>query len=673
MTTPVEKRNHAKFCEFHVEVGHNTNEYIHLKKQIEEVLKAGKLSHLIKELKQNNGKEQPKAAKKEETSGKDKALAILMVQPWERVAMQRITKSFSPNPEIIFPPLGEDEGTKGPMIIKAEIGGHCIHRMPATTPLIGFSGEIIWPIEQIQLLVKIGDEKHSTSAWMNFMIVRSPSPYNRTIGRPGVRKLQAVLSIDHEMLKLPVEGGVITLKSSMMVPLECAMVSGPEGNPSATKQTVEERVKDAPLLDKDRNQAIQEEIGKLVKAGIMKEVHYHDWLSNLMMVKKHDDSWRMCVDFKGLNKACLKDGYPLPEIDWKVESLWGFPFKCFLDAYKGYHQSQMAKEDKEKTTFIKSQGIFYYTKMPFEKDFHWTEQKLKKHFQANESANKAELPLLVHCQWIGEGTHSLLAAVKEDVITDQPIQQVLSRPEVAGRLQKWSIELGEYAIHYRPRVSVKGQILADFIVERPEEDSLDTLIEAEEELPEPCILFMDGSSYTDGFGAGLILTNPKGMEFTYALRFRFDATNNEAEYEALISGLRIVEQMGVKNLQANVDSRLVANQVNGTYVSKEADMIQYLEKVRTRTGSFKAFSIRQVPKSGNKKANALNKIASTSFIHLSKQVLVKELKEKSISEVEILAVVEEEGDTWMTPIFKYLTEETLPVDVKKARAVRRKS
>ncbi|GJZ27915.1 reverse transcriptase domain-containing protein [Tanacetum coccineum] len=150
------------------------------------------------------------------------------------------------------------------------------------------------------------------------------------------------------------------------------------------------------------------------------------------------------------------------------------------------------------------------------------------------------------------------------VITDQPIQQVLSRPEVAGRLQKCSIELGEYAIHYRPRISVKGQILADFVVERPEEESPDTLMEVEEELLEPWILFTDGSSCIDGSGAGLILTNPEGMEFTYALRFRFDAINNEAEYEALIFVLRIAKQMGVKNLQANVDSRLVANQVNGT-------------------------------------------------------------------------------------------------------------
>ncbi|GKA85058.1 reverse transcriptase domain-containing protein [Tanacetum coccineum] len=115
----------------------------------------------------------------------------------------------------------------------------------------------------------------------------------------------------------------------------------------------------------NKNQAIQEEVKKQVDAGIMKEVHYHSWLSNPVMVKKHDGSWRMCVDFKDLNKACLKDGYPLLEIDWKVESLCGFPFKFFLDAYKGYHQIKMAKKDEEKTTFITSQVIFCYSKMSF--------------------------------------------------------------------------------------------------------------------------------------------------------------------------------------------------------------------------------------------------------------------------------------------------------------------
>ncbi|GJS48764.1 reverse transcriptase domain-containing protein [Tanacetum coccineum] len=223
------------------------------------------------------------------------------------------------------------------------------------------------------------------------------------------------------------------------------------------------------------------------------------------------------------------------------------------------------------------------------------------------------------------------------------------------------------------KTSVKGHILADFIVERPEDDPLDTPMKDKEELPDLWVLFMDGSSCIDGSGAGLIITNPEGIEFTYALRFRFNATNNEAEYEDLIAGLRIAEQMGVRNLQANVDSRLVANQVNGIYIEKEPGMIKYLEKVKNLASAFKEFSIKQVPRGENKKTDALSKMASTSFTHLSKQVLVEELKEKSIDEKEILAVVEEKGHTWMTLIYEYLTEEILPEEKSKERAIRRKA
>nr|GEW61950.1 reverse transcriptase domain-containing protein [Tanacetum cinerariifolium] len=689
--------------------------------------------------------------------------------------MMRVTTSFLRREVAVS---REDEGTEGPMITEAEIGGHCIHRMYVDDGSASeILGEIIWPI---QLLVKIIDEEHSTTARMNFVVVRSPSPYNGIIGRPGVIKLQAVSSTAHVMLKLLVEGGVITLKSSRLVPLNCTMVSGPEGNLSVTKQIVEERVKVAinpeypeqtpadmtgvprhiekhrlniregcpPVRQKkigqaaDRNQAIHEEF-KLVEAGIMKEVHYHDWLSNPVM----------------------------------VESMCEFPLKCFLDAYKGYHQIQMAKEDEEKIAFITSQGIICYTKMPFglrnagatyqrlvDKAFHKQigrnlkvyvndliikirtkdeivrdiEETFKTLREINMKLNpkkctfgveegmflgytvntkglkvcpdkvdavpslsspkclknvqklngklaslnrflaksaEKSLPFFKTLKkytkksdfhWTAEAEEafkqmkqliaelSMLTAPmeKEELVVylaaaKETINAVLSKPEVAGRLQKWSIKLGEYAIHYRPRVSIKGQILEDVIVERPEKDSPDTLIETEEELPEPWILYTDGSSCTYGFGAGLILTNPERIEFTYALRFRFDATNNEEEYEALIAELRIAEQMDVKNLHKNVYSQLVANQVNGTYIAKEVDIIKYLEKVRTLTSNFKAFSIRQVPRSKNKKIDALSKIASTSFAHLSKQVSVEELKEKSIRKVEILVVVDEEDDTWM--------------------------
>ncbi|GJV12831.1 reverse transcriptase domain-containing protein [Tanacetum coccineum] len=156
------------------------------------------------------------------------------------------------------------------------------------------------------------------------------------------------------------------------------------------------------------------------------------------------------------------------------------------------------------------------------------------------------------------------------------------------------------------------------------------------------------------------------MKFTYALRFQFAASNNEAEYEALIAGLRIAARIRVRNIQVSVDSKLVANQVLETYIAKEENMIKYLEKTKSLISGFNSFSIGQIPRSKNKKADALSKIASTSFAHLSKQVLVEILKEKSIQEKEVAAVVEEEGPTWMTLIIEYLRDETLPNDQKKA-------
>ncbi|GJR69934.1 reverse transcriptase domain-containing protein [Tanacetum coccineum] len=206
----------------------------------------------------------------------------------------------------------------------------------------------------------------------------------------------------------------------------------------------------------------------------------------------------------------------------------------------------------------------------------------------------------------------------------------------------------------RPRTSVKGKILADFLVEKPDEAPPDTLVV---EIPQVSwTLFTDGSSCVDGLGAGLILTSLGGTEFTYALRFQFTTSNNEAEYEALIAGLRIAAQMGVRNVNVSVDSKLVANQVLGTYVAKEENIVKYLEKAKSLINGFANFSISQVPRSKNKKADALSKIASTSFAYLSKQVLVEVLvevlKKKSIQEEEVATVVEEEGPTWMTPIIE---------------------
>nr|GEU92990.1 reverse transcriptase domain-containing protein [Tanacetum cinerariifolium] len=140
----------------------------------------------------------------------------------------------------------------GPLFIEAEISGHMIHRMyvdggsstealyehcfnrlrpevknqmvPTTTSLIGFGGKTIWPLGQLKLLVTIGDDDHSTRAWMNFMIVKSLSPYNGIIGRHGIKEIQAVPSTTHGMLKFPADEEIVTIRSTILIHAEYAMV-----------------------------------------------------------------------------------------------------------------------------------------------------------------------------------------------------------------------------------------------------------------------------------------------------------------------------------------------------------------------------------------------------------------------------------------------------------------
>nr|GFC30090.1 reverse transcriptase domain-containing protein [Tanacetum cinerariifolium] len=186
-----------------------------------------------------------------------------MVRSWKRTVKQKITQSFEQGKEITLPPLANSNGTEGPLVIEAEIGRHTIHRMyidggsfmeilyehcfnrlrpdikkqmvPATTSLTGFSGETTWPLGQLKLLVTIGDATHFTKAWMNFMIVKSLSPYNGIIGRPGLKAIQAVPSTVHGMLKFPTGEEIVTIRSSLLIPAECALINTSSVTPGEKK------------------------------------------------------------------------------------------------------------------------------------------------------------------------------------------------------------------------------------------------------------------------------------------------------------------------------------------------------------------------------------------------------------------------------------------------------
>jgi ribonuclease HI len=233
------------------------------------------------------------------------------------------------------------------------------------------------------------------------------------------------------------------------------------------------------------------------------------------------------------------------------------------------------------------------------------------------------------------------------VLTNLPIKEVLTKPEHSGRLAKWAIELGEHCITYSPRTAIKGQVLADFLVEGTlkEGQEENKILEIKEEGNSTnWRLFTYGASSAEGSGAGLILISPDGEEITYALRLNFPSTNNEAEYEAVLVGLRLASKYKLEVLTAHVDSLLVANQINGTYEAKEYTMKAYVKLAKQLKGGFKKCDVVQISRTQNKRADALSKLASLAFAHLTKTVLVKVLESNSIGGQKVNDIVQEEGD-----------------------------
>ena len=108
------------------------------------------------------------------------------------------------------------------------------------------------------------------------------------------------------------------------------------------------------VFSPERNRAIMDEVDKLLATNFIREVYYLDWLAKVIMVKKANEKWKMCIDFTDLNSACPKDNFPLPRIDQLIDSTAGHKLLTFIDAFSGYNQIQMSEEDQEKTAFITS-------------------------------------------------------------------------------------------------------------------------------------------------------------------------------------------------------------------------------------------------------------------------------------------------------------------------------
>ena len=158
-----------------------------------------------------------------------------------------------------------------------------------------------------------------------------------------------------------------------------------------------------------------------------------------------------------------------------------------------------------------------------------------------------------------------------EVPTEYPMKQVLHMPETSRRLMKWAMELSEFEIKYKPKTAIKGQVLADFVMEFTSAVPVEN-VQTSTDLP-IWKLSVDRATNVQGSGASLILTSLEGIDIEYALRFGFQVSNNEVEYEAIIAGLNLAHSLEVDQLEVCSDSQLVVRQIKDTYEAKSGRMI----------------------------------------------------------------------------------------------------
>ncbi|GAU45897.1 hypothetical protein TSUD_24990 [Trifolium subterraneum] len=605
---------------------------------------------------------------------------------------------------------------------------------------------------------------------------------------------------------------------------------------------VQRRRKQSP----EKAEAARKAVKYLLEANFIAEAQYTTWLSNVVLVKKSNGKWRMCVDYTDLNRACPKDASPLPNIDKLVDNSSGFKLLSFMDAYSGYNQIKMAEIDKKKTTFMTETGNYYYNVMSFglknagatyqrmmNKVFHneigdmlevymddmivkseeeidhtvhlkrvfdqarkfnmrfnsekctfgvkagkflgfnltergieanpdkcraffdYPTPKSKKSIQTlngiflrlsnseveeihpnierhvdldgqirSKSAQHA-LPLFkllrkeTTFEWTeecegalqhlkralseppvltrpveGEKLYLYLAVASEAISavlireteqgqkhvyfvsralqgpelrylqiekialavimaarklryyflahsivirTDQPVNQLLARPDMVGRMLKWSLELAEFNISFESRKALKAQVLADFVAE------MTTSTTSEKN---KWTIFVDGPSNSQGSGAGIILENGHGVLIEVSLGLSFPTTNNQAEYEAFLAGLRLAEDMGAEEIKIFTDSQL-----------------------------FNETEVKHVPREHNARADVLSKLASTRHKKAGNQSLIQEtLTKPSIEKtVEVMHVCAIDEQSWMSPVYNFLKSNTLPADAKEATKIRKRA
>ncbi|XXG46965.1 hypothetical protein AAC387_Pa02g1687 [Persea americana] len=280
------------------------------------------------------------------------------------------------------------------------------------------------------------------------------------------------------------------------------------------------------------------------------------------------------------------------------------------------------------------------------------------------------------------------------VVTEYPLKALFRKADFSGRISKWAVELGQYDIRYQPRTAIKAQVLADFIVEFTPQSSAPTALDTElggdrgaevvteteqeqswrELLDSSWKVFVDGSSTSKRAGAGVVLQSPEGLVIEQALTLGFKASNNEAEYEALIAGLNSAKVLEARSVMVFSDSQLVTSQLSGDYQVRDDRMAAYLAHARGLLSQFERAEVRQIDRESNSHADALASLASAVEAGEKRTIEVETLREPSINLQQPRQLMcLDLGPSWMDPIIAYLKDDQLPEDRTEARKLRLKA
>jgi ribonuclease HI len=271
------------------------------------------------------------------------------------------------------------------------------------------------------------------------------------------------------------------------------------------------------------------------------------------------------------------------------------------------------------------------------------------------------------------------------MVSSFPLGEIIQCREAPGRIAKWAVELMGETISFAPRKAIKSQVLADFVAEW-----VDTQLSTAPIQPELWTMYFNGSLMKTGAGAGLLFITPLGKHLLYVLRIHFPTSNNVSEYEALVNGLCIAIELGVRCLDARGDSQLVIDQVMKNSHCRDRKMEAYCDEVRCLEDKFYGLELNHIARRYNETADELAKIASgRTMVPLdvfSKDIHQPSVKIDDTPEPEEASAVEGEAlrvegerngvmpnPNWQAPYLEYLLRGELPLDKAEARRLARRA